>query len=142
MTFHGPGQIVGYPIFRLNPWEQDLHQVLRRLEDALIQVLAKSGLEAGRKENYTGVWCAGKKLVSVGVAVRSWVTFHGFALNVTTDLAYFSRINPCGLESEVMTTMEQLGVQDLCFAMLKGRLAHAVARAFDRRFPEGSTLPA
>jgi lipoyl(octanoyl) transferase len=136
VTFHGPGQIVGYPVFRLMEGEQDLHLVLRRIEDALISMLAQSGLQGGRKENHTGVWCRGKKLVSVGVAVRSWITFHGFALNVTTELDYFHRINPCGLESQVMSNMRDMGARELNTDVLKQQLSRAVAHAFGRRFPD------
>ena len=91
VTWHGPGQLVGYPILALDEGERDLHQVLRRLEAALIAVLAACGLEGGRREGYTGVWCGGAKVASLGIAVRSWVTYHGFALNVDCDLGMTGR---------------------------------------------------
>ncbi|MEB3330481.1 MAG: lipoyl(octanoyl) transferase LipB [Candidatus Sericytochromatia bacterium] len=109
-TYHGPGQLVGYPLLRLGPGEQDLHAHLRRLEGALIAVLAAYGLEAGRCQGQSGVWIGPRKVASVGVAVRRWVTYHGFALNVDTPLAPFHRLNPCGLPAGVMTTMaEEMG---------------------------------
>lgn len=133
VTWHGPGQLVGYPIVLLQPGEQDLHLVLRRLEDALIGLLADCGLpDAGRKEGHTGVWCRGRKLGSLGVAVSGWVTYHGFALNLDCDLAWFRRINPCGLDADVMASVASLGGTVPPPDVLR-HLAHAhVARAFDR----------
>ncbi len=133
VTWHGPGQLVGYPIVLLQPGEQDLHLVLRRLEDALIALLGELDLpDAGRKEGHTGVWCRGRKLVSLGVAVSGWVTFHGFALNVDCDLGWFRRINPCGLDSDVMGSVASLGGRVPSRDELL-RLAHVhVARAFER----------
>src|SRR5512144_1325001 len=113
VTYHGPGQIVAYPIVLLGDGERDLHRYLRNLEQAVIATCARFGLVTDREPGKTGVWTTTelgrKKLCSMGIACRKWVTFHGLALNVTTDLAYFRRINPCGFESSVMTTMaEQL----------------------------------
>ena len=98
VTYHGPGQLVGYPILDLKPDRQDLHRYLRDLEEALILTLAEFGLEAGRKEGLTGVWVDGRKLAAIGVRVSSgWITSHGFALNVSTDLSFFGTIVPCGI---------------------------------------------
>lgn len=109
VTWHGPGQVVAYPIVRLH--DQDLHAHLRRLEDVMIEVCGRFGLEAGRDARNTGAWVRGRKIGSVGVACRSWVTWHGLALNVRPDMRYFARINPCGFSSEIMTCMErELGV--------------------------------
>jgi lipoyl(octanoyl) transferase len=118
VTYHGPGQIVAYPIVLLADGERDLHRYLRNLEDAVIATCARFGLAADREPGKTGVWCGPperrRKLCSMGIACRRWVTFHGLALNVTTDLSYFGRINPCGFESKVMTSMaEQLPAVDL-----------------------------
>ena len=119
VTYHGPGQLVAYPIVLLREGsERDLHRYLRNLEEAVIATCARFGLAADREPGKTGVWTSTelgrKKLCSMGIACRKWVTFHGLALNVTTDLAYFRRINPCGFESSVMTSMaEQLGGIDL-----------------------------
>ena len=109
VTYHGPGQLVGYPILQLRPEEQDLHRYLRNLEEALILAVGELGLTAGRNEGWTGIWTVDtppRKLASIGVAVkRGWVTLHGFALNVSTNLAKFASINPCGLEATVMTSV-------------------------------------
>ncbi len=105
VTWHGPGQVVAYPIVRLH--DQDLHAHLRRLEDVMIAVCARFGLEAARDARNTGAWVSGRKIGSVGVACRSWVTWHGLALNVCPDMGYFARINPCGFTSDIMTSMAQ-----------------------------------
>jgi lipoyl(octanoyl) transferase len=108
VTYHGPGQIVAYPIVLLGDGERDLHRYLRNLEEAAIRVCARFGLAADREPGKTGVWTGTderKKLCSIGIACRKWVTFHGLALNVTTDLAYFRRINPCGFDSDVMRSI-------------------------------------
>lgn len=98
VTYHGPGQLVGYPILDLKPDRQDLHRYLRDLEEALIGVLAEFGLRGGRKEGLTGVWVEDRKLAAIGVRVSSgWITSHGFALNVSTDLSFFGAIVPCGI---------------------------------------------
>jgi lipoate-protein ligase B len=133
VTWHGPGQLVGYPILALDEGERDIHAVLRKLEDAMIAVLARCGLEAGRRERFTGVWCEGRKIVSLGVAVRDWVTFHGFALNADCALDGFTRINPCGLGSEVMGTVEGLGGTLPTPEVLMDWAAMEVAGAFGRR---------
>jgi lipoyl(octanoyl) transferase len=98
VTYHGPGQLVGYPIFDLKPDRCDLHRYLRDLEESLIGVLAEFGLAGGRKDGLTGVWVDDRKLAAIGVRVSSgWITSHGFALNVSTDLSYFGTIVPCGI---------------------------------------------
>ena len=107
-TYHGPGQLVGYPLLRLEDGDRDLHVHLRRLEQVLIDALGGHGLTASRREGQTGVWVHGQKLASVGVAVRRWVTYHGFALNVSTDMAPFQRMHPCGLPAAVMASMADL----------------------------------
>lgn len=111
VTYHGPGQLVGYPILVLEGQERDLHRFLRCLEEGMIRTLRDFGLEAGRRPGATGVWIGERKIASIGIACRRWVTFHGVALNVTTDLSYFARINPCGFDARVMTSMERLGVR-------------------------------
>ncbi|MFN2566192.1 MAG: lipoyl(octanoyl) transferase LipB [Gemmatimonadaceae bacterium] len=107
VTFHGPGQLVGYPIIDLRRHKQDLHWYLRQLEEALIRALARYDIAAERHAPYTGVWTRGRKLASIGVHARDWVTWHGFALNVTTDLSYFDLIVPCGIQSVTMTSIER-----------------------------------
>ncbi len=107
VTFHGPGQLVGYPIYDLREHRQDLHWYLRQLEGALIGALGQFGIEGARSEGYTGVWTSGRKIASIGIHVRQWVTWHGFALNVTTDLSYFDLIVPCGIPGVVMTSVQR-----------------------------------
>lgn len=138
VTYHGPGQIVAYPIVLLREGERDLHRFLRNLEQAVIATCDAFGLDAGREPGKTGVWLDGaagarKKICSIGVACRRWVTFHGLALNVSTDLSYFFRINPCGFESSVMTSMaEELGA-GLAMIDVKQRLARELATTLGRR---------
>jgi lipoyl(octanoyl) transferase len=138
VTYHGPGQIVAYPIVLLREGERDLHRFLRNLEEAAIATCGAFGLDAGREPGKTGVWLDGasgsrKKICSIGVACRRWVTFHGLALNVSTDLSYFFRINPCGFESSVMTSMaEELGA-GLAMIDVKQRLARELATTLGRR---------
>jgi lipoate-protein ligase B len=107
VTFHGPGQLVGYPIFSLKRHRQDLHWYLRQVEEALIRGVAPFGIVGERNVGYTGVWTQGRKLASIGVHARDWVTWHGFALNVTTDLSYFDLMVPCGIAEVVMTSIER-----------------------------------
>jgi len=135
-TYHGPGQLVAYPIVLLGEGERDLQRYLRRLEDAVIATCARLGLAADREPGKTGVWCGPaerrRKVCSMGIACRRWVTFHGLALNVTTDLAYFRRINPCGFEASVMTSLaEQLPGADLAGTRraLTAELGAALGRA-------------
>ncbi|WP_298269016.1 lipoyl(octanoyl) transferase LipB [Geobacter sp.] len=108
VTYHGPGQLVGYPIIDLGRRGRDLHRYLRFLEEVLIRVAASFGVEAWRVPGRTGIWTEGGKLASIGVGVRRWVTMHGFALNVANDLAPFSRINPCGMAGCPVTSLEIL----------------------------------
>lgn len=151
ITFHGPGQLVGYPIIDLKRHRQDLHWYLRQVEEALIQAVAEFGIAAGRVEKYTGVWVGAadvagsagdgppppvprptpRKLASIGVHARDWVTWHGFALNVNTDLRYFDLIVPCGIMGVTMTSVAReldAGSVDMRAA------ADAVVRAFGCAF--------
>lgn len=105
VTWHGPGQLVGYPILDLNRHKPDLHWYLRKVEEALIAGLARLGIPAERNPGLTGVWTGGKKIASIGIHVRRWVTTHGFALNVTNDQAGFGLIVPCGIQGVEMTTV-------------------------------------
>jgi lipoyl(octanoyl) transferase len=105
VTFHGPGQLVGYPIIDLKRHRQDLHWYLRQVEEALIRTLSRYGISGERSTGYTGVWTQGRKIASIGVHARDWVTWHGFALNVVTDLSYFDLIVPCGIQDVEMTSI-------------------------------------
>ena len=106
-TWHGPGQLVGYPIVDLHPLGPDLHAFLRRLEQLIIATLERFDLPACRRPGLTGVWVAERKIASIGIAVRRWVSYHGFALNVEPDLEAFRAISPCGLDAGVMTSMQR-----------------------------------
>lgn len=106
ITYHGPGQVVGYPIVKLQ--RPDIRRFVHGIESALVEALAAFGIEGGREAGMAGVWVGGRKVAAIGVGVRRWVTMHGFALNVSTDLSYFRRIVPCGLVGRQATSMEEL----------------------------------
>jgi lipoate-protein ligase B len=106
VTVHAPGQLVGYPILDLSGHREDVHWYLRQIEEALICALASLGVDADRHPGYTGVWTDGRKIASIGIHVKRWVTLHGFALNVTTDLSAFDLVVPCGIPGVVMTSVE------------------------------------
>ena len=130
VTFHGPGQLVGYPIMDLKRHRQDLHWYLRQVEEALIVGLDDLGVVAGRHAGLTGVWTQGRKIASIGVHARDWVTWHGFALNVTTDLSYFDLIVPCGIDGVVMTSVaRELGTEPDP-ALVRATMSAAVAEVF------------
>jgi lipoate-protein ligase B len=131
-TYHGPGQLVGYPIVRLEPGERDLHRFLRLIEGAIIDGLNEvSGLEAGRKPEFTGVWCGERKLASIGIACRAWTTYHGFALNLDTDMSRFGLFRPCDLEAQVMASVVGLG-KPAPREALGSSIHRALAEALDR----------
>lgn len=128
ITYHGPGQVVGYPILDLREWKRDVVGYVRALEQVLIDALAEFGLQAGRVPGRTGVWIDGGKIAAIGVHISRWITSHGFALNVTTDLSYFKYIVPCGLSAPV-TSMAELGA-----AAERARVVAALASNFARIF--------
>jgi lipoyl(octanoyl) transferase len=107
ITYHGPGQIVGYPIMNLNNYFLDIHRYLRSLEEVVIRTLSGFGITAGRENDMTGVWVNEEKIAAIGVKVSRWVTMHGFALNVNTDLSKFDRIIPCGIFHKGVTSMQR-----------------------------------
>jgi lipoyl(octanoyl) transferase len=158
ITFHGPGQLVGYPIFDLKRHRKDLHWYLRQIEEALIRALAEFGLSAGRVEKLTGVWVKesgmehppddidsrlpsarwsrapadSRKIASIGVHARDWVTWHGFALNVNTDLRYFDLIVPCGISDVTMTSVaRELGAGSMDMRAVRDAVVRAFGRTFD-----------
>ena len=112
VTYHGPGQLVAYPILLLPQGRRDLHRYLRDLEEVIILTLHEFNIQGERNPGWTGVWVQNQgglfKIASIGVAVKQWVTYHGLALNINTDLTHFGQINPCGLQSRVMTSMQAL----------------------------------
>ncbi len=120
-TYHGPGQLVGYPIVLLA--DHDVRRHVRSMEEAIIRTARAYGVEGERVEGHPGIWVKGKKLASIGVAVTEWVTYHGFALNVNTDLSYFELIRPCGLNPSTMTSMQKITGKVLPFADVKARFA-------------------
>ncbi len=135
VTFHGPGQLVGYPIVDLKRHKQDLHWYLRQVEEALIRAVAPFGIAGERSAGYTGVWTQGRKLASIGVHARDWVTWHGFALNVTTDLSYFDLIVPCGIAAVEMTSVaRELSAPPAAYAALRRDVRDRVADAFGEVF--------
>jgi lipoyl(octanoyl) transferase len=129
VTYHGPGQLVGYPILDLRDWKRDVGAYVRGLEQTIIDTLADFGIQAGRIPKLTGVWVDGRKIAAIGVHISRWVTSHGFALNVHTDLSYFQYIVPCGLTKPV-TSMAQLGV-DATLADVSHVLTGHFERIFD-----------
>lgn len=108
ITYHGPGQLVGYPILDLNGYYLDIHRYLRDIEEVLMRTLNDFGIKSHREENYTGVWVGSEKITAIGVKVSRWVTMHGFALNVNTNLSYFNRIIPCGIFHKGVTSMVRI----------------------------------
>ena len=128
ITYHGPGQIVGYPIFDLREWKRDVVAYVRAVEQAIIDALAQFDVQAGRIPGLTGVWVDSKKIAAIGVHISRWVTSHGFALNHTTDLSYFQYIVPCGLTKPV-TSLRDLGVE-----APRDEVVAALAGAFARQF--------
>jgi len=148
VTFHGPGQLVGYPIVDLTEHKQDLHWYLRQVEEVMIRAVAPFGIVAERVSGKTGIWTRGRKLASIGVHARQWVTWHGFALNVTTDLSYFDLMVPCGLPGVEMTSVERELLEGaergVCLApspCLMDEVREETVRAFGAVF-ERSAVPA
>jgi lipoyl(octanoyl) transferase len=134
VTYHGPGQLVGYPILDLKPDRTDLHRYIRDLEDALIRGVAEYGIRATRVPGLTGVWVDGAKLAAIGVRVSSgWITSHGFALNVTTELGYFDAIVPCGIRDHGVTSMERILGHRPGLEEVGARVATALATVLGRR---------
>jgi lipoyl(octanoyl) transferase len=134
ITYHGPGQVVGYPILDLREWKRDVGAYVRAIEQVMIDTLADFGIAAGRVAGCSGAWVDGKKIGAIGVHISRWVTSHGFALNVNTDLSYFGYIVPCGL-SKPVTSMAQQGV-DAALPDVNARLATRFGRVFDREILE------
>lgn len=128
ITYHGPGQIVGYPILDLREWKRDVHAYVRAIEQTMMDALLDFGINAGRVAGMTGVWVDEKKVAAIGIHISRWVTSHGFALNHTTDLRYFQYIVPCGLAKPV-TSLRELGVE-----ASRQEVTEALVRHFGRHF--------
>lgn len=131
VTYHGPGQLVGYPILDLKPDRQDLHRYLRDLEEMLIGVLGEFGIEGSRKEGLTGVWAGDRKIAAIGVRVSSgWITSHGFALNVSTDLGMFGTIVPCGIRDHGVGSLSEETGRAVTLAEAEAAVVRQMGRIF------------
>jgi len=122
VTYHGPGQIVGYPILDLRPDRCDVHRYVRDLEDVMIHVTAEYGFEAARIPDLTGVWVGAAKIGAIGVRIQRWVTSHGFAFNVNTDLEYFRLIVPCGVSDRGVTSLKRLTGKEIAIPEVEGHI--------------------
>ena len=137
ITYHGPGQIVGYPILDLENFFLDIHKYLRFLEEAIILTLAEYGVESGRSDGETGVWLSAgtpfaRKICALGVRASRWVTMHGFALNINVDLGYFDNIIPCGIRGKAVTSLQvELGVEKVNEVEVKAKIVKHLANLFD-----------
>ncbi|MEG1025583.1 MAG: lipoyl(octanoyl) transferase LipB [Flavobacterium sp.] len=140
ITYHGPGQVVGYPILDLENFFTDIHKYLRFLEESIILTLAEYGLESGRSEGETGVWLGvgtpfARKICAMGVRASRWVTMHGFALNVNVDLGYFDNIIPCGIRGKGVTSLNvELGVERVDEEEVKSKIIKHLAHLFEAKF--------
>ena len=139
VTFHGPGQLVGYPIVDLKPDRQDVHRYVRDLEEVLIRTAADFGIQAGRVKGFSGAWVGDVKLAAIGVRISRWVTSHGFALNVSTDLAGFGLIVPCGITDRGVTSLSALLGRDVPMADVERSVVTHFSAVFDRETIETSS---
>jgi lipoate-protein ligase B len=135
-TYHGPKQLVGYPILDLSSRERDIHRYLRNIEETIILTLDEFRIGAGRREGQTGVWVRDKKVASIGAAVRNWTTFHGFALNVNTDLSYFTLIEPCGMPSSSITSMKEILRSVVDFEVVRAAIVRNFETIFELQLTE------
>ena len=130
VTYHGPGQLVGYPILDLNEYYNDVHRYLRDLEEVIVRSLSDHGITARRDKEYTGVWAGNEKIAAIGVKVSRWVTMHGFALNVNTDISYFDRIVPCGIFHRGVTSMQRILGADVSIASVSQSIVSHFGEVF------------
>lgn len=140
ITYHGPGQVVGYPIMNLSEWERDTHKYLRALEEVLIRVCTEFGLNATRNSNYTGVWIANKKIAAIGIKISRWITMHGFAFNVNTDLSLFQGIIPCGITGKEVTSLQKELGKKLDLNQVKEMIFNNFIQVFNYDSSEISSL--
>lgn len=141
ITYHGPGQLVGYPILDLDRHFTDVHKYLRYLEEVVIRTCADFAIEAGRIEGLTGVWVGDEKICAMGIRCSRWVTMHGFAFNVNTDLDYFNHIVPCGITDKKVTSLEKILGKEVPLTRVKEQVARHFAEVFDLQIVNGSSLP-
>jgi len=139
ITYHGPGQIVGYPILDLDRHFTDIHKYLRTLEDVIIRTCADFDIEAGRIDGLTGVWAGNEKICAMGIRCSRWVTMHGFALNVNTDLSYFNHIVPCGISDKAVTSMQKLLDKEMDPNTVKKSIVKHLSELFEVS-PKNKTL--
>lgn len=134
VTYHGPGQLVGYPIFDLNHYDRDIKSFVTRIEQVIINLLKNEyGIEAYIKDKkYTGVWVNEKKITAIGIAVKRWVTMHGFAFNINTNLEHYHWINPCGITDKGVTSLQELLGRSLDLEKVNLRVIHHFCQVFDR----------
>jgi lipoate-protein ligase B len=130
VTYHGPGQLIGYPILKLEGRARDVTKYLRSLEDAMIDALHEFSLDADRRAGLTGIWIGDRKIASIGVGIRRWVTYHGFALNVSTDLSFFDSIVPCGIEGCRMTSICKLSALQISVHEFSAAMKKSFAQVF------------
>lgn len=130
ITYHGPGQIVGYPIIKLSDWKEDTHQYLRGLEEVIIQTCREYGLETERNPKYTGVWIGDRKIAAIGIKVSRWITMHGFAFNVNTDLSFFGGIIPCGIRDKDVTSLRRELGREIEIGEVKSKLLEKFTEVF------------
>lgn len=141
-TYHGPGQVVAYPIYKLPEGRRDVHRYMRDLEEVVLRVLAEVDVEGRRAEGLTGVWIGERKVASIGVAFRNWVAWHGLSLNVHTDLAEFRRFRPCGLDPEVMTRVSDHADVPPATILFEVLLVKHFLEVFDLELPPPPEPPA
>ncbi|HSG31185.1 MAG TPA: lipoyl(octanoyl) transferase LipB [Thermodesulfobacteriota bacterium] len=135
ITFHGPGQIVGYPIIDLNNLQKDIHKYLRALEYLIVDVLKKFNIKASPFKGITGVWANGKKIASIGIGVKRWITYHGFALNIDNDLEYFDMIIPCGLNKVRMTNIQnESDLQNITMEEINKYIIDSFSKTFNMNY--------
>ena len=139
VTYHGPGQLIGYPIMDLRPDRCDVHRYVRDLEEVLVRVAGGFGVDAARVPGLTGVWAGNEKLAAIGVRIARWVTSHGFALNVSTNLAHFNLIVPCGIADKGVTSLERLIGRPIAMDEVADLTAEAFAAVLDRSLMKSAT---
>jgi lipoyl(octanoyl) transferase len=130
ITYHGPGQIVGYPIINLTNWKQDTHKYLRAIEEVILKVCAEYGLNGSRVDKYTGVWIEDRKICAIGIKVSRWITMHGFAFNVNTDLKLFNGIVPCGISDKAVTSLSKELKKEMKISEVKEKIIHHFSNIF------------
>ncbi len=136
VTYHGPGQLVGYPIFNVKEKLAGIRSFIEKIEEVIIATLAQFNIEAEKKEKMIGVWVGTGKICSIGIAVKRWVSFHGFALNVNTDLKYFDLIHPCGFKNIKMTSMAEILEKEISMKAVKDAVKEEFGKIFENRVEE------